>query len=114
MKVELERKQDEVFEWIKKHMRLIPLNEQIQRAVKEILDKHERLVMKGGRRSLADPFVIALAVVYRCTVVTGEPRRGSLDKPNIPDVCEALSVRWVNLLGMFRELGVVFIGAPST
>lgn len=108
VKVELERKQDEVLQWFKRHVRLVPLDTQIQLAAKEILSKHERLVVKGGRRSLADPFVIAVARVHGCTVVTGEPRRGRLDKPNIPDVCEALGVRWVNLLGMFRELGVRF------
>lgn len=108
VKIEMERKQDEVFEWVKKHVQLVPLDTQIQLAAREILTNHERLVMKGGRRSLADPFVIAVAKVHGCTVVTGEPRRGRLDKPNIPDVCEALGVRWVNLLGMFRELGIRF------
>lgn len=103
VKVELEKKApDEVYGWVKRHLLFVPLDTQVQRAAMEILAGHPRLVMKGKSRSIADPFVIAVARVYACKVVTGELRR-NLSRPNIPDVCEALGVPWTNLLGMFRE-----------
>ena len=103
VKVELEKKaSDEVYNWVKRHLQFIPLDTHVQQAAMEILREHPRLVMKGKSRSIADPFVIAVARVYACKVVTGELRR-NLSRPNIPDVCEALGVPWTNLLGMFRE-----------
>lgn len=57
-----------------------------------ILAAHPRLVGNGGGRNGADPFVIALAMVNHGAVVTDETFSGNLNKPRIPDVCQALSV----------------------
>jgi len=53
----------------------------------------------------ADSFVIAVARMRGLAVVTGEKLTGNLEKPNIPDVCEALGIRWMGLLDMFRQQG---------
>jgi hypothetical protein len=37
--------------------------------------------------------------------VTGEKASGVLAKPNIPDVCGALKIPWMNVLSMFRAEG---------
>ena len=56
-------------------------------------------------RSAADSFVITLAQIQSCTVVTGEGATGNLDRPNIPDVCTELGVPCVGLLKMIRSEG---------
>jgi hypothetical protein len=63
---------------------------------------------KGGGRNAADPFVIGLAVARQCVVVTEETLSGNLNKPRIPDVCEARSVHWTNLVGFVRAQGWTF------
>jgi len=104
---ELEKRDDEVHEWTKKHRAemFVPIDERQQEQVAEILASHERLVDTRKNRSGADPFVIALALLEGCAVVTGEGRTGKLEKPNIPDVCEAVGVRCISLLDLFREQG---------
>lgn len=83
----------------------MPLEADIQRAATETLSAHPRMMGRGGGRNAADPFVIGLAKARGCTVVTEETLSGSLTKPRIPDVCDALSVPWVNL--------VTFVGAQG-
>jgi hypothetical protein len=79
--VELERKDDEVYDWAKQQADFfVPLDEEIQQAVSEILLTHERLLDTRANRSAADPFVIALAQLTHCAVVTGERRTGSIDR----------------------------------
>ncbi len=56
--------------------------------VKKLLTTFPRLVMNGGRRNRADPFVIAVAKLRKATVVTGEGSDGSMSRPKIPFVCQ--------------------------
>jgi hypothetical protein len=70
---ELERKDDEVHEWAAARLHLfVPIDEQIQLNVTALLASHEKLLDTRAGRSAADPFVIALAQVEGCAVVTGE------------------------------------------
>lgn len=102
--IELERKHDKVHEWACQHKRMfVPTDEKIQEAVKSILRNHKKLIDTRTNRSGADPFVIALALVKRLSVVTAENLSGSLGRPKIPDVCEALDIRWLNMVELFRE-----------
>lgn len=66
------------------------------------------MVRQGGRRSAADPFVIALAMVNNGTVVTQETATGHIEKPRIPDVCDALGVPWLTLMGFIEAQGWTF------
>ena len=102
--VELERKDDETYAWASQRASMfVPIDDEIQRAVAEILSNHPRLVDTRKNRSGADPFVIALAKVNGCLVVTGERPTNSVDRPNIPDVCSALGIRSLSLLELIRE-----------
>ncbi len=105
--IELEKRDDQVYGWAKKRKvrMFVPIDERQQREVLSVLSGHEKLVDTRKNRSAADPFVIALARVEGCAVVTGERATGSPDRPNIPDVCEALGVRCLSLLDLFREQG---------
>jgi Domain of unknown function (DUF4411) len=104
--VELEKKDDELHEWAKQRSGLfLPLEEAIQIAAAEILRDHEKLVDTRTNRSAADPFVIALAKVHGCAVVTGEHPTQTPNRPNIPDVCQALGIRWISMLELYRTEG---------
>jgi hypothetical protein len=107
--VELAKKSDELHAWIKdrKNM-LVPMSEEVQQIAVDLLAKYPRLVDTLRNRSMADPFVIATAVALKAVVVTGEVLTGRMDKPRIPDVCEANEIRWINFLQMIRELKLMF------
>ena|SRR6266478_1626551 len=107
--VELERKSDELHDWIKaRKQMLVPLDEAIQVRAAKLLAEHPRLVDTLRGRSKADPFVIATAMERNAVVVTGEISTGNLDKPRIPDVCQVKSIRCINFLQMIRELSLSF------
>lgn len=107
--IELERKHDKAYEWASKHKHMfIPTDEKIQQAVRGILRDHKKLIDTRRNRSGADPFVIALALVENLTVVTAENLSNSPERPKIPDVCEALGIRWLNMIELFRERGWQF------
>ena len=106
---ELERKDDEVLAWAKSQNGLfVPIDEEIQRAVTEILRDHEKLIDTRRGRSGADPFVIALAQVRNLTVLTDEKPTGSRNRPHIPDVCIALGIPYLNTLELIRKHGWSF------
>ena len=60
MLLELERQDDDVFAWAKRHVTFMPLEDEIQASATEILAKFPQLVNARRSRSVADPFVIAL------------------------------------------------------
>lgn len=54
---------------------------------------------------LADPWLVAYAKANNCTIVTyekSEPNRKSRIK--IPEVCNQFGVRYINTVGLLREL----------
>ena len=107
---ELKKKEgDKVFDWCKGQSKLfIPLDPSIQRAVADVLKQHPNLVATGGKRSAADPFVIAVARIKKCAVVTGEVASGKLNKPRIPDVCIALGIDCYTFLDVIKREGWSF------
>jgi hypothetical protein len=106
---ELGRRDDAVADWAKGHRELfVSLDSDIQQATRTVLAQHPKLMGKGGGRNAADPFVIGLALARRSIVVTEEALSGNLSRPRIPDVCDALGVRWLNLVGFVREQGWTF------
>jgi predicted nucleic acid-binding protein len=106
---ELGRRDDDAKQWADAQSDLfVPLELPIQQSAAHILNMHERLVGQGGRRSAADPFVIALAIVYNGTVVTEETARGNLTSPRIPDVCGDLGVPCVTLMEYIEAQGWTF------
>lgn len=106
---DLERKEDEVYNWAKNRPQLfVPIDTEIQLVVSNILKDYERLVDTKKGRSSSDPFVIALAKIYKACVVTGELPSTRTNEYKIPDVCRALGIRCINLLGLMKEQGWVF------
>lgn len=107
VKKELERKDDEVLKWAKSMDLFLDVDEEIQIEVSKILKQFPRLVAEGGQRSMGDPFVIALAKVKKCTVVTSEDI-GTEKSPRIPYVCQELRVNCISILDLIRKEGWSF------
>lgn len=104
--VDLAKQDDEVYAWAReRHEMFIPLYAEIQVAVKDILRDYHRLIDTRRNRSSSDPWVIALALVQGLTVVTAEKPTRKLDKPKIPDVCDALGINCVTINELIREQG---------
>jgi hypothetical protein len=103
---ELGKRDDDANAWARAQRDLfVPLEQDIQLATKQILQAHPKMMGTGGARNGADPFVIGLALARAGIVVTDETFRGNLNKPRIPDVCKAIRVPCVNLVGFVQAQG---------
>ena len=93
---EIEKKEDELHKWAKAHEGMFHLlDEAVQRATTEILIQFPRLMDSEKERNRSDPFVIALAKIKGCPVVTGEKAAGTQARPKIPIVCNHFGVRYL-------------------
>lgn len=100
---EILKKDDELNAWVKKlNIEIIETDASITRSVAEINNEFPKLIKEVKGRSMADPFVIALARREGATVVTLEDT-GSDVKPKIPYVCKMLKVRCINLYDFLKE-----------
>jgi hypothetical protein len=100
---ELEKKDDDAYQWARRWKQMfVPIDQAIQLNVRAILADHERLVDQRKGRSGADPFVIALAEMNGCAVVTDEDV-GNEAKPHIPYVCRARRIRVLSVLELIQE-----------
>ncbi|MEO7196734.1 MAG: DUF4411 family protein [Pseudonocardiaceae bacterium] len=106
---ELGRRDDATRAWAAAQEGLfVILDGDVQGATSKTLAAHPKLMGRGGGRNAADPFVIGLARAHGGIVVTEETPTGNLERPRIPDVCSALGVRCVNLIGFVRDQGWTF------
>lgn len=106
---ELQRKMTEAHEWAKAQPHLfVPMDDPIQTEASALLSIYPNLVRERPQRGKADVFVIALAKIQGCSVVTSEKLTNNLNRPNIPDVCLSVGVKYMTLLDLFRDQGWVF------
>ena len=104
---ELKSQDDFLHKWAKKHKGIfLPLDGQIQTHATAILGTHENLIDLKKRKSGADPFIIAAAIVTSSTVVTEEKPSGGPHKVKIPDVCKAYKVPCITVLDLLRAEGL--------
>jgi hypothetical protein len=101
---ELERKDDQARSWAKGRPQMfVPIDDEIQKVVTQIQQTHPSFVDIRRSRSIADPWVIALAFINNSCVITAEKPSNNIQKPSIPDVCSVLGIRCINLLDLIRE-----------
>ncbi|MEX0903922.1 MAG: DUF4411 family protein [Pseudohongiellaceae bacterium] len=105
---ELRKKNDELVEWANGRDPMFrDLDDAIQERVTEILGTYPRLVDTRKNRSMADPFVVALASLYdpMLIVITEEGASGKIDKPRMPDVCNAEGIDCISLVELITREG---------
>ncbi len=100
---ETKKRSDELHAWLKQRGGMFrELDDPVQIAAAEVLAQFPRLVGERKLRTSADPFVIALARVEGLQLVTDEKPTGNFNRPNIPDVCNALGMPWFGVLDVIK------------
>ena len=85
------------------------IDESMQIKVNEILRKFPKLVDDRKGRSGADPWVIALAMIFQnCIVVTEEKPTYAEHRPNIPDVCDGFNIECIQIVDLIRRENWIF------
>lgn len=102
---ELKRQDDDLFAWARARQDSLfcPLDIDLQIAQTDIVNKFPKLTQQLRNRSLADPWVVALAQLKGCPVVSME-NHGSEKKPKIPDVCFTLGVGHMPVVEFIRTM----------
>jgi Domain of unknown function (DUF4411) len=101
--LEIKKRSDELHDWLKVHKPMFrELTVEVQIEAAQVLARFPRLVGEKKMRTSADPFVIALARVEGFQLVTDEKPTGSLNRPNIPDVCLELGMTSINVLRLIQ------------
>ena len=106
--LELERGNDELYNWAINHPSLFrPPTLMIQARVSNIVNTFPTFVQPRAADGVwADPYVIALAQEVGAAVVTTEGLAPSNARhPKIPNICNALNIRCLTLLQFIRECG---------
>jgi hypothetical protein len=98
------KRSDELHAWLSARKQMFrELDDAVQIEAAKVLAQFPRLVGEKKLRTSADPWVIALARVENLQIVTEEKFSGSIDRPNIPDVCRALNMpRCMGLLDLIK------------
>lgn len=100
---------DYLSSWVKSRQDyFLPTDEETQKAVRDILSNHRGLVEGGKKKNNADPFVIAVAQIKDCTVVSEEIPTHNVGSPKIPDVCLRLGINCINFVTFSREMKITF------
>lgn len=112
---EIEHKDDELATWARENItHWHPLTEDVQRCVREIMERWGALVDQRPNQGSADPFVIATARVTGAVVVTDESPVSTELRPKIPYVCRQLGIDCVDPLEFVRRAGVLRIGRGAS
>lgn len=103
---ELKAQDDDLLGWVKTRTDaiIVPTTRALLLEARDVLADHQGLTKTGTGRGRADPFVIALAALRECPVVTQE-QGGSTAKPRIPYVCTARGVACMSILDVIRAEG---------
>jgi hypothetical protein len=103
---ELARQDDQLHEWVKARSKtvIVPTSRALLLEARNVLQDHPGLTKTGTGRGKADPFVVALAGLQGCAVVT-EEQGGTANKPRIPYVCQTRQIPCMSLLDVIRTLG---------
>jgi len=105
--IEIVAEDDALADWAKKRKQIfLPTNEDVQRYVKDILQTHSNLLELKINKSGADPFLIAMAMLHKCAVVTEEKPSGGPERSKIPDVCRAYAIECIKVLEMLKREGL--------
>ncbi len=107
---EIQKKDDELHGWCRTRTKMfLPIDDDLQDQVIEIMGTYPRLVDTAKGRSAADPFVIGLARLNEPGwIVLSEENPGRVNSPKIPDVCKAEGLRCLRLVELIQEENWIF------
>lgn len=99
---EIQKKDDELAKWVKRNKHpYFEIPEASQDKITEVINKFPRLIDVNNPSIQADPYVIVLADVSNCTVITEEkPDNATRKKTKIPTVCHYYGIKWMSFADM--------------
>lgn len=88
---------DSLAKWVKsrKEKLVHPIIIPVQRQVREILERFPKLIKVSKNQSMADPWVIAHAIIENAVVVTKEAMGANTDI-KIPNVCKFYHLEYID------------------
>ena len=112
---ELTKTDDDLSKWVREgNIEVKKLTADVTNAVSQIYaadPMHKFLVDNKKGRSLADPWVIAHAIVDKAIVVTKEEKVTAANNKKglkIPNVCDNMSIPWLTDFDMLNDLEITF------
>jgi hypothetical protein len=101
---------DELVKWFKRYNAyIIPISIEQINIVRKIVNQYQAVSQyKKPRPNHADPFVVAVAELENCIVVTYETPNGSDQNPAIPDLCRERGIPWLSFIELFKQEGWKF------
>ncbi|MEX2564415.1 MAG: DUF4411 family protein [Cyclobacteriaceae bacterium] len=112
---EVAKVDDDLAHWLlnKSDIPVLNITESVQQALRSIYShdpKHTRLTDTTKGRSMADPWVIAHAIVEKATVVSKEEKVVTKvsKKVKIPNVCDNMGIRCIQDFEFIEEVGIKF------
>lgn len=101
---------DDLLSWFKQHnVCVVPICEEQLKIVSEIVNKYPPISeYKSSKIYSADAFVVAVAKIHKCTVVTYETPDGNQTKPKIPALCKEMGVSYCTLATFFEKEDITF------
>lgn len=115
VKREIEKVDDGLKKWLGARPHLVRQEaEEVQQKVRTILEKFPSLIAVGANRSMADPWVIAHAMVENAVVVSKEyvaTKNQKNSRVKIPDVCRHFGVLCISDFEFVDEIGVKFMAS---
>jgi hypothetical protein len=112
---ELGSKPDPLFVWAKGQSGFVmPVSQAVSDRAAELIKTYPILIDPNANRPQADPYVIALAETQKWCVVTQETFAATKTsgkrkrRTYIPDICQAIRVRCIDVLDLMKNEGWTF------
>ncbi len=101
---------DDLVSWFKQYKSCVmPVTQEQLNIVSDIVNKYPLISeYKSSKIYSADTFVVAIAKINKCTVVTYEKPDGNKVKPKIPALCKEHFVECCDLATFFEKEGMTF------
>lgn len=101
---ELERGGDELFDWVKarKDDFVAENSDELQSAVSHLANTYNNFGLITGKNE-GDPYVVALAMIEECLVVTNESMTNDMNGPKVPDVCREEGIGWAKFVDIIKN-----------
>lgn len=106
---ELEKGGDECYKWFKDRKTdfVYPNEDDVQQELDRLVNTYNNFGLITGKNE-GGPFVVALAIVKNCVVVTNESMSNNMNGPKVPDVCRAEGIQWIKFVDVIRKEGIRF------
>lgn len=87
----------DVRQWFKERESIFirKLDDAFQQETKRLINTYNNFGLSTGKNE-ADPYVVALAIIEDCDVVTHEKPSNDMNGPKIPDICREEEITYIS------------------